>query len=47
MTHFHFVEKQFLVRANTALLLTLVGGGLAFCAVGAMIYDLSRLFRGW
>lgn len=47
MSHFHFVEKQFLVRANAALLLTMVGGGLAVCAVGAMLYDISRLFGSW
>jgi len=34
-------------RANTALLLTLVWGGLAACAVGAAVYDLGRLFAAW
>ena len=40
----HPVEKQFLARANTALLLGLVCGGLALCAFGAVAFDLSRLF---
>jgi hypothetical protein len=33
-----------LVRANNALLLTLICGGLAACAIGALIYDLARVF---
>jgi len=40
----HLMEKQFLARANTALLLGLVCGGLALCAFGAVAFDLSRLF---
>jgi hypothetical protein len=43
----HLIEKQFLHRANTALLLTLVGGGLAACAFGAVIFDVGRLLRLW
>jgi hypothetical protein len=38
----HFIEKESLFRANTALLLAMVGGGLAVCALGAVIYDISR-----
>ena len=44
MTHLHLVDHDTLVRANNALLLTLVIGGLAACAVGALIYDLGRVF---
>jgi hypothetical protein len=40
----HPVEKQFLERANSALLLGLVCGGLAICAFGAIAFDLSRWF---
>jgi hypothetical protein len=44
----HPLEKQFakpfLARANSALLLGLVCGGLAICAFGAVVLDLSRLF---
>jgi hypothetical protein len=40
----HLVEKRFLARANSALLLGLVCGGLAVCALGAVAFDLSRWF---
>jgi hypothetical protein len=40
----HPVEKPFLERANSALLLGLVCGGLAICAFGAIAFDLSRWF---
>jgi hypothetical protein len=40
----HPVGKRFLTRANTALLLGLVCGGLAICAFGAVAFDLSRWF---
>ena len=36
--------KPFLARTNSALLLGLVCGGLAICAFGAVVLDLSRLF---
>jgi len=37
----HLVDKHVVERANTVLLLSLIGGGLAACAIGAMIYDIS------
>jgi hypothetical protein len=40
----HPIEKHFLERANSALLLGLVCGGLAICAFGAVAFDLSRWF---
>jgi hypothetical protein len=40
----HPVGKEFLGRANSALLLGLVCGGLAICAFGAIAFDLSRWF---
>jgi hypothetical protein len=43
----HLVDKDSLARANSALLLTIVGGGLAACAVGAVIYDLGKLISIW
>jgi len=43
----HLVGKDSLARANSALLLTIVGGGLAACAVGAVIYDLGKLISIW
>jgi len=41
------LEKQTLLRANSAVLLALVGGGLAACAVGAVIYDIGRMLGAW
>jgi hypothetical protein len=43
----HLIEKHYLLRANTALLLTLVCGGLVACAFGAVIYDVGRLLQAW
>ncbi len=41
------VEKQFLLRCNTALMLSLVWGGLATCALGAVVFDFGRVFGAW
>jgi hypothetical protein len=43
----HFMEKETLLRANSALLLAIVGGGLASCAVGAVVYDIGRVVGAW
>jgi hypothetical protein len=44
----HFETDRHLVeRANGALLLTLVGGGLVACAVGAAVVDIGRWMAGW
>jgi hypothetical protein len=43
----HLLEKETLLRANSALLLAIVGGGLAACAVGAVIYDIGRVVGAW
>jgi hypothetical protein len=43
----HLMEKETLLRANSALLLALVGGGLVACAVGAVIYDIGRMLGAW
>jgi hypothetical protein len=43
----HLIEKHYLLRANTVLLLTLVCGGLVACAFGAVIYDVGRLLQAW
>jgi hypothetical protein len=37
----HLVDRHILQRANTMLLLSLVWAGLAACAIGAMLYDIS------
>jgi hypothetical protein len=38
----HPVAKDLLARANSVLLLSLVCGGLALCALGAVAFDISR-----
>ncbi|MGC1779866.1 MAG: hypothetical protein WBB34_18185 [Xanthobacteraceae bacterium] len=42
----HF-DKRKLARVNSAVLLGIIGGGLAICVLGAAAYDLERLFSGW
>jgi hypothetical protein len=43
----HLATKKVIARANTALLLTLVWGGLGVCAFGAVVFDIGRLFDVW
>ena len=43
----HLVEKQTIIRANTALMLAVVWGGLAACAIGAIVYDVGRWVGSW
>jgi hypothetical protein len=43
----HFVGKQSLDRVNSAIMLVLVGSGLAACVIGASIYDIGRWFSLW
>jgi hypothetical protein len=40
-------NKGTLDRVESAIVLGLVGSGLAACAMGALIYDLGRLFSAW
>ena len=37
----HLVDRHFVERANTALMLSLLWGALAACVIAAMIYDIS------
>jgi hypothetical protein len=37
----HLVDRHLVERANTALMLSIVWGGLAACVIAALIYDLS------
>jgi len=34
-------------RVESAVLLSLIGGGLIVCALGASAYDFGRLFSIW
>lgn len=43
----HFVDRQILARVNSAIMLGLVGSGLAACAFGAFVYNVGRLFSAW
>ena len=43
----HLVEKETVLRANSAMLLTLVGGGLMVCALGAVVFDIGRAVGVW
>jgi hypothetical protein len=43
----HLIEKQTLQRANTALLIGLVCGGLIVSALGAVVYDIGRMLAAW
>jgi hypothetical protein len=40
----HVVEKHAIARVNAALMLALVGGGLATCAIAGLVYDIRHLF---
>ena len=48
MAHFAdklHVDKQSIDRVESAVLLSLIGGGLAFC--GSAIYEIGRVFSVW
>jgi hypothetical protein len=42
----HF-DRQTLARVNSAIMLGLIGGGLAVCALGAFAYDVGRMLSIW
>ena len=42
----HLIDKQSIGRANAVLLLSVLWGGLAICAIGALAYDISRWMAG-
>ena len=44
--HLH-VDWQKLDRLESVVLLSLVGGGLALCVLGAAAYDIGRAFSVW
>ena len=41
----HLVDRHFVQRANTALMLSILWGGLAACAIGAIVYDIAQLLK--
>jgi hypothetical protein len=44
--HLH-VDWQKLDRLESVVLLSLVGGGLALCVLGAAAYDIGRALSVW
>jgi hypothetical protein len=50
MTHFAHklhIDKQKIDRVESVVVLSLIGGGLAFCVLGAVAYDIGRVFSAW
>ena len=43
----NLVDKSFVERANTVLLLGILWVGLAACVLGALSYDIAYWFEGW
>jgi hypothetical protein len=43
----HFFDRRMLARLNAAIMLGLVGSGLAACVIGAFVYDIGRWFSVW
>ena len=43
----HLVDKHFVQRANTALMLTILWGGLAACVIAALVYDIAYWLGNW
>jgi hypothetical protein len=42
----HF-DRNAIARVNSAIVFGLVGLGVAACALGAIVFDLVRLFSAW
>ena len=47
MTQLHLTAKEKVERAESAVLETLIFGGLIATAVTAAIYDIGLWFRAW
>jgi hypothetical protein len=41
----HLVDKHFVQRANTALMLGILWGALAACVIAATVYDVALWLR--
>jgi hypothetical protein len=42
-----YFDKQKIGGVESAVLLTVIVGGLALCVLGAAIYDIGRAFSVW
>jgi hypothetical protein len=47
LAHKLHVDKQKIERVESAVLFSLIGGGLALCVLGAAVYDIGRAFSVW
>jgi hypothetical protein len=50
MAHFAdklHIDKHKIDRAESAVLLSLIGGGLGLCVLGAAAYDIGRALSAW
>ena len=43
----HPIDRHFVQRANTVVLLTVLWGALAACALGAVVYDIAVWLKAW
>jgi hypothetical protein len=43
----HFIDRQLVERANAVLLLGILGGGFAACAITAILYDIAYWLAAW
>jgi len=41
------VDKHKIDRVESAVLLSLIGSGLALCVLGAAVYDIGRALSAW
>jgi hypothetical protein len=49
MAHFvgKLIDKQKIDRAETAVLITVIGSGLTLCVLSATVYDIGRALSVW
>lgn len=47
LVHFAHLDRAALARLNSAVVIGLIGAGLAICALGAIAFDVVRLFGDW
>ena len=47
MAHLVHVDKQTIERVESAVLLSLIGGGRTLCVLSAAVYDIGRAFSVW
>jgi hypothetical protein len=43
----HFIDRQLVERANAMLLLGILGGAFAACAIAAVLYDIAYWLQAW